>query len=271
MARDLVQDGAEILIDLPMVRRGQRMLQAMANTAPAGSVVTDAYRGRRRVLMVYGAGHPPRLAAIRRHQERGGMVVMWDLGYWGRQDSMRLAISSMHPAGHQLSMAPAGQRWAFELREDVNPEGPVLLIGLGNKSAALYGLRWMQWENAALARIKAAHPGQQVMWRPKGKRAHLMPGTMLQHGMPIEDALRGCSLVVCRHSNAAVDACVAGVPVWCQDGAAAVLYASNPAPSQDQRAEFLRRLGWWNWAPSEAGQAWAWINNVISETKKGLT
>lgn len=247
------------------------MLQAMAKNAPVGSVVTSAYRGRHRMLMVYGAGQADRQAAIRRHQAHGGVVVIWDLGYWVRIDCMRLAINSLHPTAGQLALAPAGQRRAHQLREDAREGGPVLLIGLGNKSAALYGLRWMQWENAALAKIKATHPGRQVMWRPKGRHAHQMPGTLLQHGMPIEDALRGCSLVVCRHSNAAVDACVAGVPVWCQDGAAAALYAGNPAPSQDQRAEFLRRLGWWNWAPSEAGQAWAWINNVISETKKGLT
>ena len=35
----------------------------------------------------------------------------------------------------------------------------------------------------------------------------------------IADVLNGCSVVVCRHSNVAVDACIAGVPVECEGGA----------------------------------------------------
>lgn len=256
--------GAEILIDLPMVRRGQRMQQAMADTAPFGSRITNHYGGQHQVLVLYGAGLLQRTAAIRRHKQVGGTVVVWDLGYWDRQDSMRLAINSLHPTAEQLACAPAGQRRAYQLRQDADPAGPVLLIGLGNKSAALYGLDWMQWERAALAKVKKAYPGRPVLWRPKGKRAHALAGTTLAHGMPIEEAMRGCSLLVCRHSNAAVDACVAGVPVWCQDGAAFALYAGNPETTAEQRAEFLRRLGWWNWAPGEAAQAWGWINEVTA-------
>lgn len=89
-----------------------------------------------------------------------------------------------------------------------------------------------------------------------------MPDTVSRWGMPIDEALRGASLVVCRHSNVAVDACVAGIPVECDDGAAAALYRGNPNPTREQRAEFLRRLTFWEWRPDEAAQAWDWILTV---------
>ena len=45
-------------------------------------------------------------------------------------------------------------------------------------------------------------------------------------------------------------------------GLAAALYRGNPSPTREQRAEFLRRLTFWEWRPDEAAQAWAWILRV---------
>lgn len=259
-------EGAEILIDVPMCARGRRMLDAMAGSAPAGSVVTSAYAGQHRLLMLYGAGQQNRHAAMLAHLKRGGQVATWDLGYWDRDAAMRLAVDGVHPKADHMALAPAeGQRKAHELRSDADPRGPVLLVGLGAKSAALYGLKPMQWERRTLLKIQAEFPGRRVMWRPKGRKAVPFAGTTLRHGVSIEEAMKGCSLVWCRHSNVAVDACIAGVPVHCEDGAGLALYARNRAPGPDQRAEFLRRLGWWNWSPVEAPGAWEWIKRVTHE------
>lgn len=257
-----MRDGAELLMDAPMARRGKRMLQALADCAPAGSAVTKSYAGRHRLLVMYGAGLPTRMAALNAHRQAGGTVATWDLGYWDRDDAMRLAVGSLHPTPQQMALAPLGQRRVQTLREDANPAGPVMLVGLGTKSAALYGLRPMQWETEMLLHIRQSWAGRRVLWRPKGKAVVPLAGTELAHGMPIEDALRGCAMVFCRHSNVAVDACIAGVPVYCEAGAAASLYSWDPAPSRPKRAEFLRRLAWWNWRPSEAPQAWKWIERV---------
>jgi hypothetical protein len=259
-----VLDGVEVLLDEPMSSRGRRMLDAMIAAAPGPVVTTKAYAGRHQILMMYGAGQERRRLALQLHRARGGRVVTWDLGYWDRGRAMRLAIDQMHPSAEQLALAPAGVwRSTVNLRSDADPAGPVLLVGLGHKSATLYGLRHLQWERAALARIKAEFPGRQVLWRPKGRAAIPMGGTVLRHGMEIEEALRGCGLVVCLHSNVAVDACLAGVPVQCEAGAALALYAAGRDPAPAERAEFLRRLGFWNWHPGEAGEAWEWIERVI--------
>lgn len=254
-------DGAEVLIgDVKMSQRGTRMLKAMLATAPKGTVATRAYTGRHKLLMMYGAGLPQRHAALEAHKAAGGTAVVWDLGYWDREDAMRLSIGSLHPTAEQLALAPEGSRRDHTLREDADPSGPILLIGLGVKSGRLYGLQTMQWELAQMPRLKAM--GREILWRPKGKQTSILPGATLRHGMPIEEALKGCSLVVCRHSNVAVDACIAGVPVECEDGAAWTLYRHGSNPNREKRAEFLRRLGWWNWRPTEAAQAWDWIQKV---------
>lgn len=261
-----MHDAAEILIDGPMSARGLRMLQAMAASAPPGSAVTASYAGQHRLLMLYGPGDPARQEVMRTHLQRGGRVLSWDLGYWGRDTSLRLALDGLHPRPAHLAMAPAeGQRRAHQLRSDAVADGPVLLVGLGAKASALHGLRSLQWERAALERIRAELPGRQVLWRPKGRKVVPLAGLPLRHGMPIEEALQGCSLVWCRHSNVAVDACIAGVPVHCEDGAGLALYAGNRAPGPAERAEFLRRLGWWNWAPDEAPSAWEWITRITHE------
>lgn len=256
-------EGAEILIgDAKMSKRGYHMLSAMLKAAPKGTVASDRYTGAHKLLMMYGAGLPSRHEALEAHRKAGGTVVVWDLGYWDRDDAMRLSIGSLHPTAEQLSMAPEGCRRQHVLREDADPNGPILLVGLGVKSGLLYGLQTMEWEHGQMFRLRQT--GKKILWRPKGRQTPKLNGATLCHGMPIEEALKGCSLVVCRHSNVAVDACIAGVPVECEDGAARALYQFGKTPSREQRAEFLRRLGWWNWRPSEAAQAWNWIRKVAA-------
>lgn len=259
-------DGAEILIDAPMSVRGEKFLRAMAASAPADAVVTRDYSGKHGLLMLYGPGAPRKLPIVARHLKAGGRVAMWDLGYWDRERAMRLSIDTLHPTPEQLLLAgDSPARRQFDLREDADLDGPILLVGLGPKSCYAYGFGPQEWEKHKLKRLRARFPERTILWRPKGHHATPLAGLQISHGNPIEEALRGCSLVVCRHSNVAVDACVAGVPVECDDGAAAALYLGNPAPTREQRAEFLRRLSWWEWSRNDAAQAWVWIRRVIGD------
>ena len=80
---------------------------------------------------------------------------------------------------------------------------------------------------------------------------------------PIQELLRGASLVICRHSNVAVDACIAGIPVECEDGAARWLYAAGPVQPIERRASFLRRLAWWQWQCDEMEDAWKFLGRFV--------
>lgn len=258
-----LRDSWEILTDWSRLSaKATRFMQAMVKAAPAGSMATENYRGRHRGLMLYGPGSPVKLPIVRQHVARGGRVAMWDMGYWQRKDAMRLSIDDLHPTPAQLAMVPgvAGRR-EFELREDADQNGPILLVGLGPKSISAYGLKAEHaWERAKVKELRERFPGREIVWRPKG--AHPLPLLDLRmvHGQPIEEALRGCSLVVSHHSNCSVDACVAGVPFETEQGAA-TWFHGKPF-TRENRAEFLRRLTWFEWSRFEAPGAWAWIERV---------
>ena len=253
---------AEILIAPPLSHRGEKMLRALARVAPPGSVVTSRYAGQCDLLVIYGPGAPVRLQQSAQHRARGGHVVMWDLGYWDRDATVRLAVDTLHPTAAQLDLAPEIHRATFNLRDDADPAGPIMLVGLGPKSCVAYGYAPMQWETRQLDFLRARFPGREIFWRPKGDKPTTMRGTTLRHGMPIHEAMAGCSLVVCRHSNVAVDACIAGVPVECEDGAALALYHGNAHPTREERTRFLQRLAWFNWGFNEAQACWNWISKL---------
>lgn len=259
-----------LLPDGSMAERGRKMLEAMVEAAPAAGidlVVSKRWRRAAPVLMTYGLGHPERREWTRAHLHLGGHLIGWDLGYWRRdtplQFNMRLTIDADHPQamiGHEPPdrFDAAG----IELREDASPGGPIILCGLGPKQRRHKGLRGQAWEMRALQKLRKRFPGRKIVYRPKRPEPPLLGCAM--SGGPIEEALRGASLVVCSHSNVAVDACIAGVPVECDDGAAYALYNGNPAPTREQRLEFLRSLAWWQWNPTEAAQAWQFIRSKLS-------
>lgn len=253
----------EVMIDKPMAKRGIRMLESLASNCPKAVNVTNYYEGTARTLIMYGAGLDYRANVMQEHLKRGGRVIAWDLGYWDRENDMRMSIDGIHPTPEHIAQAPTKPRRQFSLRQDADPNGPILLVGIGFKSVKAYDLGYMQWEHAKFAELSARFEGKQILWRPKGKDQTRLPGAKLVSGMPIENAMRGCSLVVCRHSNVAVDACIAGIPVECEDGAAYALYKDNPNPTVAERLDFLNRLSWFNWRIGDADETWQHMQRVV--------
>lgn len=258
----------EVLLQANIGPRGSRMLRAMIAAAPKVGVrciVGDAYRAKAPLLMSYGLGHLQRRRWTDAHLSNGGRLIGWDLGYWNRDVTMRVTVDSGHPRG--MPEMP-GARWdsaGIALREDFDPDGPIILVGLGRKSRMQFGLAGQEWEARTLRRIRSAYPSRTVIYRPK--RPEALAGCTSADG-PIADVLRGASLVVCRHSNVAVDACIAGVPVVCEDGAAVAIYGQDlraPVnPTREQRRRFLQNLAWWQWRPDEAEQAWRFLLPVCA-------
>lgn len=256
---------------LPKIaKRGDLMLRAMVKAAPEVGVrctVSDQYRGEAPLLMSYGLGHLERRRWTEAHVANGGRLIGWDMGYWDRDVAMRCTVDHGHP--HRLIRDMPGDRWSragIALRSHCNMKGPILLVGMGVKSRQQFGFQGQEWELRTLAAIRAVTK-REVLYRPK--KPENLHGCRNANGA-IHDALRGASLVVCRHSNVAVDACIAGVPVICEDGAAAALYGSALAcpvnPSEAERLRFLQNLAWWQWKPEEAVQAWRFLLKVLGST-----
>lgn len=233
----------------------------MEAAAPVPVRVTNAYRGDCDALMLWGIGRHGHAQARAEHRARGGRVFMWDMGYFGRgkfDGYLRVSIDHEHPQAW-LDRSPTDpRRWGrhgIPLRSDADPAGPILLVGMGPKSHAYLGSSG--WEARALADLKRRFPERKVMHRPKPGRPFQPLGCGVDRSANVETALRGKSLVVCRHSNVAVDACIAGVPIEVEDGAAAWL--QGKPYTRGMRLEFLQRLAWWQWRVDEAAQAWRFL------------
>jgi hypothetical protein len=258
----------EIVLASDYIARGERIIRAMLETAVNCGVrakVTRNYEGWCPNLMTYGLGHIRRMKDNAAHVRNGGRLIGWDLGYWDRSElrcGMRVTIDHFHPWRLIKPEDPARfDERGIELRDDYDPDGPIILCGLGRKQRAAMSIPGQSWEHKTLARLRRQFPNRQIVFRPKRPEPTL-PGCSLSRGT-IEEALRGASLLVCAHSNTAVDACLAGVPVICEDGAAYALYRDNLAPTRAQRLEFLRSLAHWQYRPKEGEAAWGFLRQFM--------
>jgi len=281
-----VDTSVEIVIDDKMNAKGQRMLEGMRDAARSlgiRNVVTKQYAGKCDILMIYGFGSPLKKPWFDTHIASGRIAAGWDLGYFGRQDSrsypMRLTINAEHPQ-KLLWHNTDESRWARfgkPLRNDFNPNGHIVLCGMGRKSRWQYGYNGTDWETRALNNIQRSFPGARIIYRPKQGATELLKGVKVDANSPIESVIRGSRMVVVHHSNVAVDACIAGVPVVCSDGAAAALYGDdicNPTnPTIAERMRFLSALAWWQWRPEESKECWNHILSVSTSAleRKGTT
>lgn len=262
----------EVLVTRGTSGKGRCLMEAVhAGALKVGldSTLTVLPRKPGAVLVLYGLGGLDRARYATRPD-----VVSFDMGYWNRKGPdrcFRVSVGGFHSPGLIFKGPDPGEtrNRPMDVAEQVTRDGPIMLVGNGPKSEAV-GARG--WSARKLAEIRKAFPGCQVLYRPKPKRP-IERGVVadIVSTEPIQEALAKVSLVVCRHSNVAVDACQAGVPVVCDDGAAASIYPSALAdhakqPSLERRHEFLRRLAYWQWsqAECESGEFWLWMKGVLN-------
>lgn len=238
------------------------MIEALIAAAPIKVKVSERYTGSCELLVTYGTGHPVRRPWWIQHRASGRHCIGWDLGYWHQdRGTMRATIDQDHPQAW-IRPEPA-TRWdsqGIRLRDDFDASGHALIVGMGPKSLPVHRLRALEWEARAADRARSM--GLLPVFKPKREKFPVLPGMPVARGT-IEEALQGAALVLCRHSNVAVDACIAGVPVICEDGAAMALYRHGPAPTPAQRLEFLRSLAHWQYTPEEAKEAWTYLLNRL--------
>jgi hypothetical protein len=208
------------------------------------------------VAFSYGWKHHRDLEAYPR-------FIYADLGYWQRDRYYRLAVGAWGPERYVCAGLPRERFAALGLRVQPWTKGTEIIVaGSSEKAAADHGLSYMQWERAAVKRLQAM--GLRAVYRPKPKdpRARPIPGAAFDQ-RPISEALAAAAGWVTHHSNSAVDALLAGVPVHCEIGAAAALsvpleqIGSRPRP--EGREQFLADVAWLQWTVEEmrSGEAWA--------------
>lgn len=222
-----------------------------------------------RSLVVFGLGGADRFSVGMDHVAIGKTLLSFDIGYWDRgllNRKYRFSLNGLHPTQIMDGENPGPDRWLKSgLSIDsvnVKPDGPILLIGNAPKSIAVGADGWTAKKSIE---IRKEFPNRKILYRPKPKRPSENGVTYdgLSH-KPIDDVLKKVSLVVARHSNVSVDACRMGVPVVCDDGAAACIYPKELKdyklqPTLELRSEFLHRLAYWQWSADEVDLFWDWF------------
>jgi hypothetical protein len=266
---------AEILIYDGIAVSGRRMLTALEATARSAGIIpsqTRRYQGKSEWLVLWGIGGEGRSDMRDRHIEGGGHVIMWDTGYLKSALKLdgfcRPSIDQDYPVRWLDGTTPDPHRWAsfnLPLREDFNSAGHIIISGIGPKQHAYMRGRIDTWEQDKLTELRRRFPGRRIVYRPKPGRQFVPLDCETDDKSSIEQVLQGAALVCCFHSSVAVDAIVAGVPYEAEEGAATWLL-DKPFTTEN-RLDFMRRLAWWQWRPSEAPQVWDFFKQVLKGVK----
>lgn len=247
----------EIVVWPRLMPRARRVLDACAlglRRSRRNPIITHA-PGRAHLSITWGLGHPECQKLIADARKSGRRVIGFDLGYWRRKDHFRITFDHDHPQAFVMGRDHTKHRWlgaGIALREDADPEGHILLIGTGHKTAATYGEPPGEWEQRTAKVIRHKYPGRHYVFRakPGGKNDAVPSGFTADTSETIEAALKACALVVCRNSNVAVDAIIAGVPFSCEDGAAMAVADMQPL-DLDARLKFLHNLAHFQYSAAE--------------------
>lgn len=261
---------AEILIPEVCNPTGRRVLDSLAETAGGfvSARVTRKYTGDSDWLVMWGVGAPGRSEIRNHHLEQGGRAILWDLGYFHRKKeggACRPSIDDDYPTRWLDKTTPDPSRWdalGIELQNNYDPNGHIVLAGIGPKQRIYMAPKLDRWEAQKLKELQSRFPDRRIVYRPKPNRNSPSLPIESDATSPIQDVLKGASLVVCMHSNVAVDAVMAGVPFESEDGVSTWLRGKDYTP--ETRLDFLRRLAWWQWKPEEFTGAWQHLLKVMN-------
>jgi hypothetical protein len=190
------------------------------------------------VAVFYGlAGNLKRLQ--REYVAAGLTTVFIDLGYWGRDEqggvagSHRVVVNALHATSYfqrQRHPAERFKRFRITTRPFKRCGGQVLLCGMSAKAAWVYDLAPEEWERGAVDELRAG-TSRLIKYRPKPSWKDARPiqgATWDRPAVPdIGEVLGKSWACVTHHSNAALDALIAGVPVFCSEGLARPLASTD--------------------------------------------
>lgn len=257
--------------------RGIQASRDLVDVFPESSFPTRRHMiGGYDAHVFYGLeGHLPQLFAAAIEESR---AVYIDLGYWGRREGGRyqgfhkVSVNARHPSAYYRFPAHAGDRFRkFGIPVDgwhwrgARVTGKIILAGMGAKGAAAEGFGPQEWERAA---VEAMRPftSREIIYRPKPSDplAAPIPGTTFsKKTMPVEELFSDAWAVVTHHSNVAVDALLAGIPVFCWGGVAREMGLQDFARIEDphypeDRAQWAADIAYTQWSVPEmaAGHCW---------------
>lgn len=211
--------------------------------------------------------------AFQAHKAKGRKYVYLDLGYWNRRPPgyhwtgyHKFAINGFHPDEY-FRLGNPDDRFR-EQRIKIRPwDGSgraIVVIGTTVKAAQVMGKQFQSWEKEIIQEIRK-YSDRKIIYRakPNAVEAQPIPGTVWSQTEPLDAVFRKAHIVVMHHSNAAVDAMVYGVPIYCEEGVGRhvsikhIRDIENPY-IPDDRHEFLHDVAYCQWNCDEISQGLPW-------------
>ncbi len=244
--------------------------------------MTDYAEPNADVAVFYGLMRP----ILDGYRKAGKAAIYIDLGYWGRHEGGRrdgyhkFALNSRHPTAYFQNKVHCPKRFQHFHQpvyawRSLESDGNILLAGMSAKAARAEGFAPEEWERSIVKEIRK-HTDRPILYRPKPNwpDATHIQGTKMVKG---EDGdahrfIRSLHAVVTHHSNMAVEAILAGVPVFCWDGVATApgkgcsdISKIESPPDAINREQWAADIAWtqWNLAEMTSGRAWKYLKDEV--------
>jgi hypothetical protein len=262
----------------PSIQRSCHVARAMRDGLLCHGVVApveEAFKAvSADVVIAYGWSNK---AVFEAYRSAGKQFVYIDLGFWRRKDPgkrldgfHKVVVNGWCPTATMRRGCPSDRYVALDLPPPQRPHGEkkVVVAGMSAKSAADHNLLPEVWETETIARI-ARQTERKVVYRPKPSWVEAKPleRAEFSHGESIEAVLASAHALVTHHSNAAVDAIAAGVPVYCKTGVGSLLSTvslddiENPCmPTAAERQQLLYDVAYLQWNVDEMRNGSCWDN-----------
>lgn len=237
--------------------------------------VHDRWRGiAGDIAIAYGWNHEPVFSAYR---AAGLHYAYFDMGYWDRRQAgdkkngfHRLSVNSWDTADNMLRAMPADRFTSSGIR--LKPWGSkgsvIILAGMSNKAAGSHGFKPGQWERETEIAVRERTDRPIIVRaKPTGDQSKIEP---------ITDVLARAHMLITHHSNAAMDAMIAGVPFHARKGVGRILAPDDiflieryPDIGDNERLQLMQDIAYAQWRPSEmrTGQAWDHIKWILRSTQ----
>lgn len=198
-------------------------------------------------------------------------VVYLDLGYWQRRIRSRydgyykFVINGRHPTGYFQNVKHSASRFNqlnVKIEDWRKGAENIIIAGLSEKAARAEGLDHQAWERQAYATLKR-HTDRPIIYRPKPNccRSRPIKGAGFDKKSTPQQLFANAHAVVARHSNMAVEALCAGVPVFVEAGVALPMAKTNLVRIESPLYP-KERLQW--------ASDIAWTQFRLDEMKSGL-
>lgn len=195
-------------------------------------------------------------------------VLHVDGAFWSRHSHVKLALGGRwSPVNEREYDDRRLARHRIKIAPTRPPGRRVLVCGMSAKAAISWGLQPEQWERDAVARLLQA--GAEVIYRPKPRwsEARAIKGAAFEDGSGkrIAESLAEVDAVATHHSNVAIDAVAAGLPVYVEVGIADALSVERledlvgaTAHALEKRRRFLREVAHHQFTLSELAEG-VWL------------